>query len=289
MGATLTGWGLVLEGGGMRGLFSAGVVDALINAAASFPYIIGVSAGSTIGACLLSGQPGRTRYIDIDLLQRRPFVGFRQMLRGRGVIDLDFLFDVAPVEHYPFDFAAYASAAGPGGSLARLVCVSTDAASGEARYDEEYADQGRFIDVCRASCALPLLCPPWHVDHDMRVDGGVADSIPFRHALGDGCRRVAVVLTKPEGFRRDDRRLHLPAFVYRRHPRLREALATRGQRYNAQLDDLERARQEGLAVVVRPDDLHGVGRTTTDPDKLEALYADGLRAGERLANTLAPC
>lgn len=276
----LSGWGLVLEGGGMRGLFSAGVVDAILNTDVRFPYVIGVSAGSTIGACLLSEQPGRTHYIDIDLLQRRPFVGWGQLLRGRGVIDLDYLFNDVPANQYPFDFAAYQQ------SGCRLVTVSTDAASGQAHYDEEYTDYQRFIDVCRASCALPLLCPAWHIDGRMMVDGGVADSIPFRHALQDGCQRVAVVLTKDATFRRSEKPLRLPSMVYRRHPQLREALATRGRRYNAQLDDLAKAANEGVALVCRPDDLHGVGRTTTNADKLEALYDEGLRKGELLVRQI---
>ncbi len=269
--------GLVLEGGGMRGVFTAGVCDALLDYGVTFPYVIGTSAGASNGCVYLARQRGRNRYIDIDMHTVRPYVGLRSVLRGQGVIDLDFIFNEVEQKYYPFDFETYAQCG------SRFVIVSTNAMTGKAVYTEENKDFGRFVDASRASCSLPLLCPKWHIDGIPMVDGGVADSIPFDKALTDGCKRVVVVSTKDAGYRKSEKRVWMPGRVYKEYPLLREALQSRGERYNRQLDRLKLLENEGVAKVVRPESMYGVGRTTRDAEALEALYAEGLRRGRELA------
>lgn len=273
--------GLVLEGGGMRGVFTAGVCDALLDYDISFPYVIGTSAGASNGCVYVARQRGRNRFINIDMQVVHPYVGLRPMLRGQGVIDLDFVFNEIPEKYYPFDFQTYSA------SPSRLVMVSTNALTGEAEYTEEKSDFRRFVDACRSSCSLPLLCPHWQIDGVPMVDGGVADSIPYERALADGCQRVAVVLTKDAAYRKSESRVWLPGRVYKDFPKLREALQTRGARYNRQLDRLAELERHGVAKVVRPANLHGVGRTTQDAEPLEALYDEGLRAGRDLAKWMS--
>ncbi|MBQ2322407.1 MAG: patatin family protein [Bacteroidales bacterium] len=269
--------GLVLEGGGMRGVFTSGLCDALLDYGVTFPYVIGTSAGASNGCCFVARQRGRNRFVNIDMHALRPYVGLRSVLRGQGVIDLDFIFNEVEQKFYPFDFETYSA------SPTRLVIVSTSALTGQAVYTEEKRDFRRFADACRSSCSLPILCPQWHVDGQPMVDGGVADSIPFNRALADGCRRVVVVMTKEASYRRIDSRMWIPSRIYKDFPQLREALATRGIRYNMQLDQMWRLQEQGIAHVVCPTDLHGVTRTTRDVEPLEKLYADGLRAGRDLA------
>lgn len=269
--------GLVLEGGGMRGVFTSGVCDALLDYDISFPYVIGTSAGASNGCVYVARQRGRNRFINIDMQTLHPYVGLRPMLRGQGVIDLDFVFDEIPEKYYPFDFQTYSA------SPSRLVMVSTSALTGEAVYTEEKKDFRRFVDACRSSCSLPLLCPRWQIDGSPMVDGGVADSIPYERALADGCRRVVAVLTKEASYRKSESRVWMPGRIYKDFPKLREALLSRGARYNKQLDRLAELERQGAAKVIRPTDLHGVGRTTQDPEALEALYDEGLRAGRDLA------
>ncbi|MCI5777530.1 MAG: patatin family protein [Bacteroidales bacterium] len=273
--------GLVLEGGGMRGVFTSGVIDALIDYDVYFPYVIGTSAGSSNGCVYLARQRGRNRFVNIDMHVVRPYLGLRSVLRGQGVIDLDFVFNDVDQEFYPFDYESYAA------SDKRLVIVSTSALTGQPVYTEEKHDFTRFVDACRASCSLPLLCPQWHIDGVPMVDGGVGDSIPFDRAMADGCKRVVVVMTKDAAYRKSDFRMWIPNRIYKDYPCLREALATRGIRYNEQLDRLQQLESEGIAHVIRPVDLHGVTRTTQDTEPLEALYADGLRAGRDLALWMA--
>lgn len=275
-------FGLVLEGGGMRGVFTAGVTDALIDYGVKFPYVIGTSAGASSGCVYLAGQRGRLRYIDIDLQTVRPYVGLTSVIHGKGVIDLDFVFNEVQDKYYPFDFEAFLR------SGSRFVAVSTSAVTGEAVYSEETQDFGRFVDICRSSCSLPILCPAWHIDGVPMVDGGVADSIPFEHALSDGCERVVVVTTKDAAYRKSERKIWLPGRIYKDYPNLREALLSRNVRYNRQVERLNQLEAEGRAIVVRPRDLHGVTRTTSGSEQLESLYAEGLKAGRDLALSVGP-
>lgn len=275
-------FGLVLEGGGMRGVFTAGVTDALIDYGVKFPYVIGTSAGASSGCVYLAGQRGRLRYIDIDLQTVRPYVGLSSIIHGKGVIDLDFVFEEVQDKYYPFDFEAFRR------SGSRFVAVSTSAVTGEAVYSEETHDFVRFVDICRSSCSLPILCPSWHIDGVPMVDGGVADSIPFEHALADGCEKVVVVTTKDAAYRKSERKIWLPGRIYKDYPNLREALLSRNVRYNRQVERLNQLEAEGRAIVVRPRDLHGVTRTTSGSEQLEALYAEGLKAGRDLALSVGP-
>lgn len=275
-------FGLVLEGGGMRGVFTAGVVDALLDYDVHFPYVIGTSAGASNACVYVSRQRGRVKYIDIDLQTVRPYVGFSSVFHGKGVIDLDFIFNEVQDNYYPFDFETFRH------SGVRTVIVSTSAITGEAVYTEEYSDFKRFVDANRSSCSLPILCPSWQIDGEPMVDGGVGDSIPFAHAMADGCERVVVVTTKDAAYRKSERKMWLPQNIYKEYPKLRESLLSRNVRYNKQVDDLNALEAQGKAIVVRPADMHGVSRTTSDVEPLEALYAEGLKAGRDLALTMQP-
>lgn len=273
--------GLVLEGGGMRSVFTAGVCDALLDYGVAFPYVIGTSAGATSGCIYLAKQRGRSHFINIDLHRVRPYIGLRSVLRGKGVIDMDFIFNEVPRDYYPFDFKTYSE------SASRMVMVSTSAITGKAVYSEEKVDFDRFVDACRSSCTLPLMCPTWHIDGEPMVDGGVGDAIPFAKALADGCERVVVVSTKDAQFRKSERPMLVPWPLYRQYPELLKALAVYGKRYNEQVDELSALEREGRAIVVRPRELFGVTRTTQDTERLEALYAEGLRQGKELVKKLS--
>ena len=275
--------GLVLEGGGMRSVFTAGVLDAFQDCGVKFDYVIGTSAGSTCGINYLAGQHGRSRYINIDLHTVRPYVGIGPFIEGHGVIDMDFLFETVPAEMYPFDFETFFAKMTSG---VRFIAVATEAETGQATYLEEKRDAKRLVDICRASCSLPIMCPMWSVDGHQMVDGGVSDSIPYDRALSDGCEQVVVVLTKDASYRKSERFTWLPRRVYKEYPMLREALIARNQAYNAQLDRLAELERKGKVRVIRPDGMCGVGRTTSDTSRLEALYAKGVQAGLKWSKRL---
>ena len=221
--------GLVLEGGGMRGIFTVGVLDCFMDHGVRFPYTVGVSAGASNGISYISGQRGRSRFSNIDLLKHYNYIGWRHFLRGRGYIDLDYIFYVYPERYYPFDYDAFFKAP------ERFEMVVSNCLTGQAEYLEEKQDPDRLLAICKASCTLPVLCPITYVDGVPMVDGGVCDAIPVRHALERGCERLVLVLTRNKGYRKADKDFYLPGFIYHQYPALREQLRTRYRRYNETL------------------------------------------------------
>jgi len=268
--------GLVLEGGGMRGIFTVGVLDCFMDHGVRFPYTVGVSAGASNGISYISGQRGRSRFSNIDLLKHYNYIGWRHFLRGRGYIDLDYIFYVYPERYYPFDYDAFFKAP------ERFEMVVSNCLTGQAEYLEEKRDRDRLLAVCKASCTLPVLCPITYVDGVPMVDGGVCDAIPVRHALEQGCDRLVLVLTRNKGYRKADKDFYLPGFIYHQYPALREQLRTRYRRYNETLDFIERLERERKAIVIRPEKPLRVGRTGHDPQALADLYDEGYALAEQL-------
>ena len=189
--------GLVLEGGGMRGVFTCGVLDNFMDRGIRCPYTIGGSAGACNGLSYMSGQRGRAKYSNIDLLEKYNYIGLKYLLKKRNIMDFDLLFLLFPEHILPYDFDANFS------SPERFVMVTTNCLTGEANYFEEKQDKERDIDIVRASSSLPFVCPIVYVDNVPMLDGGIVDSIALMHAGKDGCNRNVVVLTRNRGYRKD--------------------------------------------------------------------------------------
>lgn len=266
---TTTKTALVLEGGGMRGVFTAGVLDCFMDNNIRFPYTIGVSAGASNGLSYGSWQRGRSRFSNIELLKEYNYIGWRHFLRGKGFINLDFLFHTYPNKYFPFDYDTFFN------SPDRFVIVTGNCLTGQAEYYEEKQDPERLLAITKASCSLPVLCPMTYVDGIPMVDGGVCDAIPIRKAMADGYSDCVVVLTRNKGYRKKDKDFRLPGFVYRNYPAIREQLRTRYRKYNEVLDYIEQLEEEQKITVIRPIEKVQVGRTERDPVKLTALYEEG--------------
>ena len=247
--------GLVLEGGGMRAIFTVGVLDYFMDHDIWFPYTIGVSAGASNGISYASRQRGRSRFSNIDLLKKYNYIGLRHFLRGRGYIDLNFLFYVYPDLYYPLDYDTYFK------SKDRFVMVTSNCLTGKAEYFEEKKDKKRLVDICKASCTLPILCPITYVDGIPMVDGGVCDAIPIRRAIADGFSKNVIILTRNKGYRKEEKDFYLPGFIYNKYPAIREQLRLRYRRYNEVLDYIDQLEAEGKAFVIRPQSPIKVGRT----------------------------
>ena len=248
--------GLVLEGGGMRAIFTVGVLDYFMDHDIWFPYTIGVSAGASNGISYASRQRGRSRFSNIDLLKKYNYIGLRHFLRGRGYIDLNFLFYVYPDLYYPLDYDTYFK------SKDRFVMVTSNCLTGKAEYFEEKKDKKRLVDICKASCTLPILCPITYVDGIPMVDGGVCDAIPIRRAIADGFSKNVIILTRNKGYRKEEKDFY--------------------QRYNEVLDYIDQLEAEGKAFVIRPQNPIKVGRTGSDTKKLEELYEEGYECGRQI-------
>ncbi len=261
--------GLVLEGGGMRGVFTCGVLDNFMDRGIRFPYAIGVSAGACNGLSYMSGQRGRAKYSNIDLLEKYNYIGLKYLLKKRNIMDFDLLFQEFPEHILPYDYDAYFNC------RERYVMVTTNCLTGKASYFEEKQNKDRVIDIVRASSSLPFVCPITYVDDVPMLDGGIVDSIPLMRARQDGYTRNVVVLTRNKGYRKEIQGTKVPPFIYRKYPHLRKAINMRSHVYNEQLDLVERLEEAGEITVIRPQKPVMVDRIERDVHKLTELYEEG--------------
>lgn len=269
---------LVLEGGGMRGVFTCGVLDCFMDHQIRFPYTIGVSAGACNGLSYISRQRGRAKYSNIDLLDKYNYIGLRHLLRKRNIMDFDLLFTEFPEHILPYDYDAYFS------SPERYEMVTTNCLTGEANYFEEKSDKKRLIDIVRASSSLPFVCPITYVDDIPMLDGGIVDSIPLQRAMDEGYASYVVVLTRNKGYRKETKDIRVPSFIYRKYPRIREALNNRSLCYNKQLEMVEALEKEGRVQVIRPLEPVNVDRIERNVNKLTTFYEEGYCCAEAFLN-----
>lgn len=261
--------GLILEGGGMRGVFTCGVLDNFMDRGIRFPYTIGVSAGACNGLSYMSGQRGRAKYSNIDLLKEYRYIGLKHLLLKGNIMDFDLLFDKFPNSIIPYDYKSYAEC------KERYEMVTTNCLTGEACYYEEKRNPLRIIEIVKASSSLPFVCPIAYVDGMPMLDGGIADSIPLRRARSLGYNNNVVVLTRNKGYRKPYKPTFFPSIFYRKYPALREAIRRRNIIYNEQIEEVERLEEIGDLVVIRPEKPIVVDRMERDPRKLLDLYNEG--------------
>lgn len=261
--------GLILEGGGMRGVFTCGVLDNLMERGIRFPYTIGVSAGACNGLSYMSNQKGRAKYSNIDLLEKHRYIGIKQLITKGNIMDFDLLFDEFPNKIIPYNYQAYAQC------NERYEMVTTDCTTGKACYYDEKNDPDRIIDIVRASSSLPFVCPIAYVDNRPMLDGGIADSIPLLRARQLGYDNNVVVLTRNKGYRKSARPTTVPFFMYRKYPALRQAIQERNALYNRQMDMIETLEERGEITVIRPLQPIVVDRMERDTAKLLDLYNQG--------------
>ena len=273
--------GLVLEGGGMRGVFTAGVLDALMKNEVYFPYVVAVSAGALHGLSYMSRQPRRARWSSIDMLKKYGYISLRSLVQNGSIFDPNILYERFPDEIIPFDYKTYEN------NPATFEMVTTNCKTGRALYLSERYNHHRLIQIAKASSALPFVSQVTFVDHVPMLDGGIVDSIPIVRSIDTGHHENVVVLTRNRGYRSTEPDIKMPKFVYKEFPRLRVALSRRTEEYNHQLDLIERMEDWGEIVVIRPERPLEVGRITQDVVKLEHLYEEGFLLGERFCNSLS--
>ncbi len=261
--------GLILEGGGMRGVFTCGVLDNLMDRGIRFPYTIGVSAGACNGLSYMSEQRGRGKFSNIDLLEKYRYIGLKQLIFKGNIMDFDLLFHKFPEEIIPYHYDKFAAC------KERFEMVTTSCRTGRACYYDEKMDPVRIIDIVKASSSLPFVSPISYVDGEPMLDGGIADSIPLLRARELGFDNNLVVLTRNKGYRKPQKPTTVPWFFYRKYPLLREAIRRRNTLYNEQIDLVERLEDKGELVVIRPQRPITVDRIERDTRKLLDLYNEG--------------
>ena len=266
--------GLVLEGGGMRGVFTSGVLDAFMKHELYFPYVVAVSAGACNGLSYMSRQPRRARFSNIDMLKKYDYISLKSLLTQGSIFDPNILYERFPNEIVPFDYDAYRTNPGI------FEMVTTNCLTGRAEYLTEKQSAQRLTAIVKASSSLPYVAQITEVDGVPMLDGGIIDSIPVVRAIDMGYSPNVVIMTRNRGFRSSERDIKIPRLFYKDYPRLRVALSHRVEVYNRQLELVERMEDWGEIICIRPERPMEVDRICRDVDKLEALYEEGFRLGE---------
>lgn len=264
---------LVLEGGGLRGVFTCGVLDAFMERGIQFPLTVGVSAGACNGLSYMSGQKGRAKASNIDLMDKYHYVGLKYLLTQGCIMDFKLLFEDFPEKIIPYDYDAYFT------NPNRFVMVTTNCMTGKAEYLEERKDPRRVMEIVRASSSLPFVTQITYVDSVPMLDGGICDSIPVEYVLVQGFKDITVILTRNRGYRKSEKPNPFLRLFYRKYPKLQDAIADRNREYNRTMDLIEHLEEEGKITVIRPLKPIEVDRMEKDTAKLRQLYNEGYELG----------
>ena len=269
--------GLVLEGGAMRGMYTAGVLDVLMENEITVDGAIGVSAGACFGCNYKSRQIGRSIRYNVKYCRDPRYVSIRSLLFSGDIYNAKFCYEEIPVHLDPFDVDAYQK------NPTEFYVVATDVNTGKAVYQRLDKGDGDDIQWIRASASMPLVSRIVKIGEQELLDGGIADSIPFEWFIQNGYERNIVVLTQPKGYVKSKNSL-MPLVRWRmkKYPKMIEAMAKRHIEYNECLKQLEQREQEGNILVIRPSEPLGIKRTEKNPEKLKAVYELGRKDAEAM-------
>lgn len=273
--------GLVLEGGGMRGLFSAGVMDVMLEHGIHFDGIVGVSAGATFGCNYKSHQLGRVLRYNLRFKDDPRYMGLRSLLRTGDLVGAEFSYHTLPNELDVFDFDTFIN------DPAEFHVVCTDVETGEPVYHriDDMDDEG--LDWIRASASMPLVSRPVSLGGHLLLDGGISDSIPLRYFQGQGFDRNVVILTQPKGFfKRRTKLMPLFHLFMRRYPAIVQAMSRRHLMYNDELSYLDDQERRGNILLICPQDTLPIGRTEQKEAKMRHVYGMGRQTGEDMIQTI---
>ena len=268
--------GLVLEGGAMRGLFTAGIIDVMMEHGVEPDGLIGVSAGAAFGCNYKSRQPGRAIRYNKRFAKDKRYCSWQSWWKTGDLYNADFGYHVIPTQYDLFDDAAFEA------NPMAFYAVCTNVETGEAVYKQlENAGQLTY-DWIRASASMPLASKVVELEGMKVLDGGVADSIPLEYFERIGYERNVVILTQPEGYLKEHNRLMpLMRIALRNYPKMIEAMDKRHLMYNKQLVYVYKAEEAGRALVIRPDAKLPIGHISHDPEEMQRVYDIGREMGER--------
>jgi predicted patatin/cPLA2 family phospholipase len=262
--------GLVLEGGGMRGIYTAGVLEYFLENDWHFPYVTGVSAGACNAASYISRQAGRNKKVNIDFIRDPRYLSWKNYWKTGELFGMDYVFDEIPNKLVPYDYKAFQS------SETEFVIGTTDCHSGKPRYFSRNDYGEDILTIIRASSSLPFFAPVVEYGEHHLLDGGISDPIPIQKAEEDGFKKNIVVLTRNRGYYKKPSRFSF--FIKRKYPHypeLHKTLMNRYQVYNQTVKELEEREKEGKALIIQPRLPLKVSRIEKDPNKLDELYEQG--------------
>lgn len=262
--------GLVLEGGAMRGMFTAGVLDIFLDHHIQIDGVVSVSAGALFGVNLLSKQRGRALRYNLRFLNDARYISLKNWWREGNIVSKNFAFYEVPFQHDVFDNQAFKHANIP------FYATLTNVETGQAEYhliDDAFAQ----METLRATSALPYFSKMVEINGQYYLDGAEADSIPVDFCQKLGFDKLIVILTRPTGYRKKPSFKWLSQWVYRGYPNLVETMQHRYQRYNDTLDKIEQQHQAGEIFMIRPSQNLAIKRLENDPQKIQAMYDLGVQ------------
>lgn len=263
--------GLVMEGGAMKGVYTAGVLDFFIDKGIWFSHVYGVSAGACHMCSYLSRQRGRALDVAIDYLDTGHYCGWKSLAATGDFFNVDMCYHLIPEYLWPYDYEAFQKYEG------KAYSVATDIVTGRPVYFR-MKDMKADIEKIRASASMPLVSRNVKIDGRYYLDGGISDAIPLQRSIMDGNVKNVVIMTKEVGYVREPEsavKMGLIKLRYLKYPKVYELMAQRHISYNETLEYIERQKQSGQAFVIRPKQAGSVGRIEKDKEKLTALYEEG--------------
>lgn len=261
--------GLILEGGGMRGVYTAGVLDFFMEKDLYFKDCYAVSAGACHAISYFSKQRGRSIKVNLDYLHDKRYCSVNSLIKTGDMFGVDMIYNIIPNKLVLFDYDTYNKFDG------NFYSVVTNCETGEAEY-LRINDARKDIDAVRASSSLPLLSRIVEINGKKYLDGGISDSIPIRKSIEDGHEKNVVVLTRDKSYRKEKSKL-LPVFKikYKKYPKFLKAVENRYRVYNKTLDFIDEEKKKNKAFVIQPKYHVSIGRLEKDKEKLRALYKQG--------------
>ncbi len=268
--------GLVLEGGGLRALFSEGIFDVMLENDVTFDGMIGVSAGASIGCNFKTKQIGRGLRYNIDFADDRDYIGLKPWIKTGDMVSKDYCYHIVPTQFDIVDNDTYQK------NPMEFYLVCTDVDTGEAIYKRIDTLDYNGLEWMRASSSMPIVSRPVPLDGRRLLDGGITDSIPLRFFQSIGYEKNVVILTQPKGFKKKRTKL-IPLFYAccRHYPKITEAMKHRHEMYNKELEYIAEEEKKGNTLVICPNDVLPIGRLEMKPEKMKHIYGMGRIVGEQ--------
>lgn len=268
-------------GGGLRGIYGAGVLDGFVEQDMKFDVCIGISAGSANIAAFTAGQKGRNYNFYCDYSLRKEYMSASNMLKTGSYIGLDYIYRTLSNEdgEDPLNYDNIAAYNG------EIYVVATDVKTGKAVYFNKNDFVRNDYGIICASCAIPAVCRPYEIKGNKYCDGGVSDPVPLEFALSLGCDKIYLILTRPLDFVMDSRLENTAAKLYSvKYPEVSRALKKRADMYNNSIAFAKELEKEGKCIIIAPDDCCGVETLTRDREKLDMLYRKGVDDAKKAIN-----
>lgn len=266
---------LIMEGGAMRGMFTCGVMDILLENGITFDGGAGISAGAVFGCNFKSGQAGRPARYNKRYCRDPRYCSIRSLIRTGDLYGADFCYRELPDVLDPFDREAFAR------NPMEFYAGATDVETGECVFHRCGDGEGTDMLWFRASASMPLVSRPVRIGDRRYLDGGIADAVPYAYMEQQGYDRNVIVLTQPKGYRKKPEVTPVMKLLLRRLPKILEVMEHRHEMYNAQMDALDRMEAEKTALIVRPPEDLRIGHVEKDPEELERVYRIGRREAEK--------